>query len=478
MRSFLPDAPTADQLRAKLGNSYAWVVLIVISGGGIASILTSTSFTVAIPAVMAEFGLGHDVVQLAMSAYMAAMTVAMLPAAWLFERFGMRRCFLASMSFMLIVSALGSFSTSFGFLVAIRMAQGAAAGMMGPMGTIAVMRLFPPELQGRAWGVIGFAVVLAPAIAPAMGGFLVDGFGWPSIFWINIPFCIVALLAAYFLLPLVPARTQHGPDWLGLLLLAVASLAIIAAATLIHSAGLRSWPVLSAAAMAIVAVGLFVLHAKRVKHPIVSPAIFRHRKVAMGAFVAVIYGAGLYGSTYLVPLFLQSVLRNTASDAGMALLPAGVTLAIAMLIGGWWVDHGSPRLISMFGLLLFGASFFVMWIFAASIDYRAVVLATVVSRIGLGVLLPALNLGTLRSLEGSEMGQATVFLNYLRQLGGMLGVASIAVYVEWRSRGILANGIPLHNAELTAFAEGFLMIAVAFAVSVLAAARMREEPGH
>lgn len=470
---FLPPAPTADSLRAKLGKSYAWTVLIVIAGGGIASILTSTSFTVAIPAVMAEFQLGRDMAQLAMSAYMAAMTIAMLPAAWLFDRFGLRRCFLVAMSLMLVVSALGSFSTSFGFMVAIRMMQGAAAGLMGPMGTIAVMRLFPPELQGRAWGVVGFAVVTAPAVAPAMGGFLVDAFGWQAIFWINVPFCILALLAAYFLLPLVPPRIQHRADWFGLMLLSVASLALITAATLVHGAGVLSWPVTGALLVTLAATALFGWHARRVDNPIVSPAIFRHRRVAMGAVVAVIYGAGLYGSTFLVPLFLQSVLNESASDAGIALLPAGITLAVTMLAGGWWVDHGSPRFISVFGLLLFGISFLVLWMFANLIDYRAIVIAIVASRIGLGVLLPAFNLGALRDLGGTETGQATVFLNYLRQLGGMLGIAAVAVYVEARSHA-LAAASTAHAAQLTAFAEGFLMIAAAFGLSVIAAWNMRE----
>ncbi|MFY9329639.1 MAG: MFS transporter [Georgfuchsia sp.] len=469
--SFLPEAPSAEALRLRLGKSFAWVVLIVISGGGIASVLTSTSFTVAIPAVMREFGIGYDVVQLGMSAYMAAMTIAMLPAAWMFERFGLRRCFLYSMSFMLVVSAIGSFSTSFGFMVAIRMAQGAAAGMMGPMGTIAVMRLFPPELQGRAWGVIGFSVVLAPSVAPAMGGILVDTYGWQSIFWINIPFCIIALIAAYFLLPLTPPRTERGPDWLGLALLGTASIAVIVAATLLHSAGPLSWQVLSSAALSLLAVGCFRLHARRIKCPIISPSIFRYRRVAMGAIVAFAYGAGMYGSTYLVPLFLQSVLGYSATDAGMALLPAGLTLAIMMLVGGWWVDHGSPRLICVFGLILFGTSSLTLWLFASSINYTAVVIATVISRGALGIVLPALNVCVLRDLEGGDLGQATVFMQYLRQIGGMLGIAIIAVYIEWRSHQLLAT-----DAELTAFAEGFLMIALAFGVSVFAARKMHEDP--
>ena len=473
--SFLPQAPSAESLRKKLGDAYGWVVLIVISGGGIASVLTSTSFTVAIPAVMKRFSVGHDVVQLGMSAYMAAMTIAMLPAAWMFERFGLRRCFLYSMTFMLVVSTLGSFSNSFAFMIAIRMAQGAAAGMMGPMGTIAVMRLFPPEQQGRAWGLIGFAVVLAPAVSPAMGGFLVDAYGWQSIFWINVPFCIIALIAAWFLLPLVPPRTERGPDWIGLVLLGTASLALIVAATLLHSAGPLSWQVLSSAAVCVLTVAGFLRHAKRIDNPIVSPGIFKYHRVAMGAIIAVAYGAGLYGSTYLIPLFLQSVLGYSATDAGMALLPAGITLAVMMLVGGYWVDHGSPRRITIFGLVVFGGAFFALWAFADAINYRAVVVATVVSRVGLGVLLPALNLGSLRGLPPEAMGQATVFLQYLRQLGGMLGVAGIAVYVEWRSHELVANAALAANAALTAFAEGFLMIAIAFGVSVFAARNMRED---
>lgn len=465
----LPEPPTIESLRAKLGEPYPWVVLFVISGGGIASILTSTSFTVAIPTLMARFNLGHDVVQLTMSAYMAAMTIAMLPAAWLFDRFGLRRCFLFSMIFMLVVSALGAFSTSFGFMVAIRAAQGAAAGMMGPMGTIAVMRLFPQEAQGRAYGVIGFVIVLAPAIAPSIGGFLVDAYGWQSIFWMNVPFCILALIAGLYLLPLVPRRTHEGPDWIGLVLLAIATLALIVAATLLHSAGLLSWQVLLPALIGILAVSVFLRHARRIDNPIISPAIFRYPRIAMGSIVAIVYGAGLYGSTYLVPLFLQTILGFSAHHAGVALLPAGMALAVSLLLGGWWVDRSSPRLLNMLGLLIFGFAFLLLWHFAPNAGYMTVVAATVLSRIGLGIQQPALNMGALRGLEGREMGQATVVINYLRQLGGMLGIASLAVFVEWRSHqpGVVGN---------TAFAEGFLMIAIAFGIALLAARNMHDEP--
>ena len=465
----LPPAPTSEALRARLGKAYSWVVLFVVAGGGIAAILSSTSFIVAVPRVMQTFGLGHDVVQLAVSAYMASMTIVMLPAAWLFDRFGLRRCFLVSMSFMLVVSVIGAFSTTFAMLIAARIAQGAAAGMMGPMGTIAVLRLFPPEQQGRAWGVIGFAVVLTPSIAPAMGGFLVDAYGWQSVFWINVPFCIIALGTGLYLLPKIPPRISHSLDWTGLFLLAIATLAVIVAATLLHSAGLFSWQVVSSIVIGALAVGAFLRHARQIEQPIVSPGIFKIRRVAMGAIVSVIYGAGLYSSVYLLPLFLQSVLGHSASDAGMALLPGGITLAIMMLVGGWWVDHGSPRHITIFGLVIFGASFLALWWFAGVVGYKSVVASMVISRIGLGVLMPALSLGALRGLEGSTMGQATVFLQYLRQLGGMLGVAGIAVYVEWRSHQLM----PAADAALQAFSEGFLMIAIAFGVSVFAAREMK-----
>ncbi len=467
----LPEPPSIESLRARLGKAYAWVVLIVISGGGIAAILTSASFNVAVPALMSQFNVGHDVVQLVVSAYMAAMTIAMLPAAWLFERFGLRRCFLFSMCFMLAVSVLGSFSPSFAFLVGIRMAQGAAAGMMGPMGTVAVMRLFPPHLQGRAWGVVGFSVVLGPAVAPALGGVLIDRYGWQSIFWINIPFCILAITAGLFLLPLAPPRTEKGPDWTGLVLLSIATVGLIAAATLLHGAGPLSWQVLSSGLVFTLALAGFMHHAKQIDNPIASPGIFRHHRVAMGAIVALAYGAGLYGSTYLIPLFLQSVLGNSASQAGLALFPAGVALAFTMLVGGYLADHASPRLLTMSGLFLFGSAFLALWAFSGAVNYQAIVVAVVASRIGLGVLLPALNLGALRGLTGSAQGQATVFLQYLRQIGGMLGVAAIAVYVEWRSQQLL----PAANAGLTAFAEGFLMIAIAFGISIVAAAKMHDD---
>jgi MFS family permease len=141
-------APSFESLAARHGERYKWLLLLVVACGMIAGVLSTTSFSVAIPALTRHFGLGQSQVQWAITGFMAAMTIAMLPVAWLIDRFGFRVVFLSAISVLLMSSIAGSLTTSFSAVVAARIVQGAAAGMLQPLGPLAVMRLFPSTVQG------------------------------------------------------------------------------------------------------------------------------------------------------------------------------------------------------------------------------------------------------------------------------------------------------------------------------------------
>ncbi|MCL2346578.1 MAG: MFS transporter, partial [Desulfobulbus sp.] len=181
MNPFRPP-PSFAALSARYGQNYKWIVMLILSLGTMAGVLCTSSFNVAIPALARHFGLGQDQVQWAMTGFLAAMTVAMLPASWLLDRLGFRIVFLLAVGVFLLASIAGVFAPTFPLVVVARVLQGAAAGVMQPMGTLALLRLFPPEIQGRASGLLIFGIVLTPAVAPALGGALLDRFGWESIF--------------------------------------------------------------------------------------------------------------------------------------------------------------------------------------------------------------------------------------------------------------------------------------------------------
>jgi EmrB/QacA subfamily drug resistance transporter len=466
-----PIPSSYDDLSRRHGAAYKWIVLTIIGLGTVAGVLSTSSFNVAVPAMTRHFGIGQDQVQWAMTGFMAAMAVAMLPTSWLIDRIGLRRVFLAATLVLMIASVFGFFAPSFTHVVLARIVQGAAAGVLQPMGVLALVRLFPRKIQGRASGILIFSIALTPAIAPALGGVLLERFGWEAIFLLGLPFGLVSGIAAIYLLPLPRRIEPRQFDWIGLGWLSLATVVLVeGVASLQHSGLLSPWT-LGQLGLALVSVLLFLRHALRLDAPLINPRLFGERTFAMGSIVSFSYGFGLYASTYLVPVFLQNVLSYQAAAAGMALLPSGIALVLTLPLAGRLADRFAAKHVTIAGLLAFGASFVAFALEAGRISYAEIIAATVVGRIGLGLILPALNLATLHQIEASQLGQASVVTSYARQLGGVVGIAVIAVFVQWRESvyGLSAAGLQ------AAYSEGFLLLAAVFALALGACARMRSD---
>jgi len=464
-----PAPRSFDAFTLRFGEHYKWMVLTIAGLGMVAGVLSTTSFSVAVPALSRHFALGQDQVQWAITGFMAAMTIAMLPTPWLIDRLGLRRVFLLSITLLAISSAAGSLASSFAGVVLARLVQGVATGMLQPLGTLVVMRLFPPHSQGRASGVLGFGIVLAPAVAPALGGALLDHFGWQAIFLINLPFCLLAGVLGLLLLPSPRAQETHRRfNWTGLSLLSVSTLVLIEGVASLQHSGLTSPWTLAQGFIAAASLFLFIRHARHHDAPLISLALFRERSFTMGSVVSFSYGFGLYASTYLIPVFLQNALGYSAGAAGMALLPSGIALAITISIAGRLADHHSPVYITMAGLALFGLSFALLAIPGGQISYAALVGVTILGRVGLGLILPALSLAALRHLAPHQLGQSSMVVSYTRQVGGVLGIAIAAVFVQWRE-SVLGATPP---GVFSAYTQSFLLLAATFVIACSAAARM------
>ncbi|UCV23675.1 DHA2 family efflux MFS transporter permease subunit [Ferribacterium limneticum] len=431
--------------------------------------LSTSSFNVAIPALGEYFGLSQGNVQWAITGFMAAMTLSMLPAAWLLDRFGFRYCLLGALMLLLISSIAGALSMNFTFLVTARILQGVAAGVLQPLGAVVVMSLFPVNQQGKASGILGFGIVLAPAVAPMLGGMLLDSFGWQSIFLINLPFCLLASVGGYILIPGDKSYANNRFDWFGAGLLCFSTIAAIEGISSVHSSGPIAPRTLLFLGMTVCALLFFIRHARRATNPLVELGLFADRAFSMGAIVSVTYGFGLYASTYLIPVFLQRALGYSATQAGLAMLPAGVTLAVVIPLGGRLADHISPHLVTFGGLALFGVSFLLLAILGAHISFGELVWSTVLGRIGLALILPALGLAALRGMGINQLGQSSVVISYMRQFGGVLGVAVSAVFVEWRESVYRSEGADIAGA----YVDSFTLLVAIFVVALTAAGRMK-----
>jgi EmrB/QacA subfamily drug resistance transporter len=472
--------PTSEQLRARHGERYKWLVLFTVMVGTVASILSSTIVNVAVPDLSRHFSLGQEQAQWVSAAFMLAMTLSMLTTPWLLLRFGLRRIYGGAILLLLAGGVAGGFSVNYAMLLAMRVVEGLASGIIQPIPAIIILRAFDTGEQGKAMGIFGFGVVLAPAIGPSVGGFLVEAFGWRSIFFVVVPFCLVVLTLIRRFLPISSALSGEARalDWKGLLLVGFSVVSVLNGLALLHAETLWA-AVLLIAGLACFAV--FIVYQLRTEQPLINMALFRHRPFAMGALVAFIYGMGLFASTYLLPVFLQIGLQYAPSRAGLVLLPAGIVLAVVIPLAGRLADRYPPYVLVSLGLGLLALSFVLMATRTSGGNYVALMAWAILGRIGLGLVLPSLNIGAMRGVEFSLIAQGASTINFLRQLGGAIGVSLAGIMLEWRlavHRTDLAAGQGGSASErVQAFDETFLFIAAVCFVAVVAAWRMRPLKG-
>ena len=481
-------------LRERYGERYRWLLLLSVMVGTMASIMSSTIINVAIPDMSQHFSVGQERAQWVSSGFMAAMTVSMLTTPWLLSRYGYRRTYSGCMMLLLAGGLAGGMAQHFPLVLVARVAEGLAAGVVQPIPAIIILRAFEPHEQGRASGIFGMGVVLAPAIGPSIGGLLVDGFGWRSIFYMVVPFCLFSLwLARRYVPTTAPGGVAANPqgatlDWPGLLLATVGTLCLLNGLVELHSdAGGSAVVFLGAAGLALLA---FVMLQRRMLKtlrrrpedavaPLMNLSLFVDRRFAMGSVVAFIYGIALFGSTYLLPVYMQMGLGLSPSYVGAILLPAGLVLAVTIAIVGRLADRQPTHLLVSIGLALLATSFALMFTIDLSRPEAIIPLLVswaILGRIGLGFILPSLNLGAMRGLDHLYIPQGASVINFLRMLGGAAGVSLCGIVLEWR---ISAHGFRLDTASanpdrLLAFNETFFLLAGICALAMIAAWQLRE----
>jgi MFS transporter, DHA2 family, multidrug resistance protein len=445
-----------------IGGERAWIVATLMVGT-MSTLLSATIVNVAFPALIAEMHIGHDVVQWVATGFLAATTATMLGTAWALQRFGERTTYIVTLTVFLAGSVLGAFAWNADALIFARVMQGAAAGVLQPLAMVVLFRVFPLAERGRAMGIYGFGIVLAPAIGPTIGGALVTNFGWRWIFVLSLPFCIAGIALARRTLDDHVAAERTRFDTPGFALLVLALIAALNVPVIGHREGWLSGELAMVGGAAVALCAGFVAWELRAPAPMLALRLFRHPAFRAASLVALAYGVGLFGSTYLLPVFVQEIAHYSAASAGNLMLMPGLALAVSIAIGGRLTDRIEPRFVMIAGLLLFalGSAFFAVtgdgtsfWVFVALI---------LVGRVGLGLLIPALNVGAVQALTGAELAYASSAVNFLRQLGGAAGVNLLAVYLEQRLQVLDAAQAP------RAFHECFILVAIAFLVAVVPA---------
>lgn len=458
---------SVEGLKARYGERWRWLALATVVLGTMATVLSATVVNVALHDIMLEFGIRQGQVHWLATGFIAAMTTTMLASSWLLDHFGVRKTLATAMFFFTLISLLGGFATSPEQLIAARIGQGAMAGLMQPMGMYLVFRIFPRNRRGQAMGIYGMGVILAPALGPVLGGFLVDQLDWRYVMFAPVPVTLAGVFMAWRFLPVPVSRpAPYRFDLPGLVLLgATIGLSLDTLNRLQQLSG-QEGRILIEGLLAAILLALFVVRERKARHPLVNIDLLRNSSFVYANLGAMALGLALFGSTYLVPLFVQTSLGFTATQAGLLMLPAGIVLGMTFPLAGRLADRLSARKLVIFGIVLFATSAVLFALSDLELAFGWLALWTVLGRIGIGFMLPALSTGALNPLAPEQLGAGSSTINFTRQLGGAFGVNIVALTIEF---GDHSGGIP----TIDAFHTAWWLVAVFVAVAAIPVWKMR-----
>ncbi|MFO1080473.1 MAG: DHA2 family efflux MFS transporter permease subunit [Reyranellaceae bacterium] len=426
---------TAPVLSERYGPSYRWFVTITGMIGVVSMVLAMTTVNVAVPDVMGAFGIGQDKAQWMSSAYSATMTAGMLMNAWVTGILGERRTFVGALLAFSLGALGGGSAPTEDMLILARIVQGFSAGIAQPLVMATIFTVFPADRRGMAMGVFGLGVVFAPAIGPTLGGLMIEYFSWRYVFFISLPFCVLAAGLGLLFMPTRALPKVIPPfDWLGFFLLCVALAGLMTGIADGQREGWASDTIVLRLVVGTAASIGFVVWELHTPRAMLDIRIFANLEFSAAALIALIFGAGMMGSTYVIPVFVQTQIGFTPLQAGLMMMPAGIMLAFIFPLAGRLSDAFPASIMIIGGLLLFALGFALMAGADVDTTFWNLVGMVMVSRLGLGFINPSLNASSLKPLPPDKVRQGAGIANFMRQLGGAFGTNLVVAFFEIRTR--------------------------------------------
>jgi EmrB/QacA subfamily drug resistance transporter len=492
IESYLAQLETSEAIKSqfhKYGLSYAWLAMNVVTLAMLATLLTATTINVAIPQIMGEFGIGQDQAQWLSTANLAATTVGMLITSWAVLMLGTRLVVFWTMMLFLLGSLMGGFSTTMEVMILARIIQGLSTGVIIPLTISFAFLVSPPSRVGLAMGISSIVIVLAPALGPTIGGLLTESFSWRFVYFLGAPFSLLCMPLALIILPDRDTQQPKVPfDWPGLASLSAAITLIFLGLSNGVKEGWSPEAIGRYFAGALACSIIFFYWQARNPTPLLNLKVFSHIRFTIFAFSGFVFGAGLFGSTYLIPLFLQLVQNMSPTDSGLALMPAGIVMGALIPFSGHLADKHDAGVLMSWGVGFFFLSFYLMASADANTGFLTFAWWVTLGRIGICLAIPPMNMGALNAVPKELMSQASGALNFVRQLGGAFGVNLLSVVLEQRTAFHLhnINTGPAESgqhysamsnlttelqtqATISAFKDSFLISALFFLVTLLPA---------
>lgn len=416
-----------------------WLLTATIMIGTLAAVMGASTINVALPDIMSGLGMSLDQVSWVSTSYMLANVIAMPSAAWLGQLLSKRILFGLGLAMFLVGSMLCGAAWDFGSMIAFRVFQGLGAGLIIPTAQALLFESYPPEQRGTAMGIYGLGAIMGPAIGPTVGGYLVNLFNWRAIFYVNAPFAISSIAMLGFL-PRAARRTDLPFDAPGFVAMVLFLTTLQIALANGAKDGWGATYILVCFGVAAVSLVTLIARELTTPHPLLDLGVFRFWNYNAATIVSLILGLGLYGSTFLIPIYMGEVLNFDALQIGLIMLPGSLVMGVMMLLAGRWSDKVDSRVLIFVGLSIFGYFLYLESLANVNSAMSFYAWALVWRGVGMGLVFSPLAAMALAGVSSDKLSQASGLFNLTRQLAGTVGIAVLDT--------LLTSRLVFHAARL------------------------------
>ncbi|NOG71121.1 DHA2 family efflux MFS transporter permease subunit [Roseicella sp. DB1501] len=415
--------------------------------------LDGTIANVALPYMQGGLAATSDQITWVLTSYITAAAILTAPVGFLVARFGRRSVFLLSVGGFTLASVLCGAAQTLEQMVVFRLLQGAFGAALVPLSQSTMLDIYPPAQRGSAMAIWGMGVMVGPILGPTLGGYLTENLNWRWVFYVNLPFGLLAFLGLLLFLPRGGAQPGRRFDWTGFGALA---LGVGALQIMLDRGELKNWfgstEILIEATLAGLGLYLFLVHMALAEKPFIPPRIFRDRNFVAGLGIMFVVGVILFATSALLAPYLQTLADYPVFTAGLAMAPRGIGTMAAMFVAGRLAARVDPRQIMAFGILILSWTLWDMTYWTPDIPMHWLMLVTVVQGMGLGFVFIPLNLVAFATLDPALRTDGTSLISLLRNLGSAIGISALAALLT-RNTQIMHASLAEHVTPLNRLFE-------------------------
>ncbi len=416
------------------GLDYKWILAMVVVLGAFMSILDSTIVNIAIPRLETAFGAGVNTVEWVLTGYTLAQAVAVPLVAYFTDRFGIKRFYIFSLTAFTIGSAMCGLAWSLPLLIVFRVLQGLGGAALMPLSMTLLFSVFPPEERGMAMGFFGVPVLLAPALGPTLGGWLVTYTGWQVIFYLNVPIGILAVILSMIFMRDSQVRKRPHFDLLGFCFVTVGLVLTLYGFSSASTDGWSSSTVVGCMSVGILSLITFVLIelsiSKRGGNPLLNLRLFANGPFATSNIASILVTFTMFGGLFLFPLYLQNLRQLNAYEAGLVLLPQALASMVSVVVGGRLVDKLGVKAVVIPGLIILGISTWGMTFMDSHTAMSSLQILLILRGLSIGLVLQPLSVSMMTDIPPRQLAQATSINTVTRSVAVSLGVAVLATVIS------------------------------------------------